>query len=149
MKNLTPNELETLKLVLRGKPHKQIALELGVSIPTVRTRMFRARAKLGASGLSEALFTSLKLGLLTLDDIDSRTSEVQARFNSTVYLARQTVRACYEDVDAAWDNFETALLKTNYNPSVEMYQVVMKTEALSLSLNALSKIVEITKWESK
>ena len=45
-RELSPRQLEILKLKRAGRTHRQIALGLSISLPTVSTHMFRIRQKL-------------------------------------------------------------------------------------------------------
>ncbi|QDV71880.1 helix-turn-helix domain-containing protein [Botrimarina mediterranea] len=47
--DLAPQQSRIVELILRGKPDKEIALELGLSVPTIRTYLRRAYRRLGAS----------------------------------------------------------------------------------------------------
>ncbi|MBW3095174.1 response regulator transcription factor [Bifidobacterium sp. 64T4] len=52
---LTPNEMTALNLTARGLSSKEVAKHMGVRPATVRTYTMRARSKLGATTLGEAL----------------------------------------------------------------------------------------------
>ncbi len=66
---LTEREMEILKLLAKGMSNKEIADKLSLSLRTIKTHMSNIFAKMSVASRSEALAESLRLGLLTLDDI--------------------------------------------------------------------------------
>ena len=63
---LTPRELDVLRLVAAGKPNKQIAAELVISERTVRTHVSRILRKLGLSSRTQAALWAVREGLVEL-----------------------------------------------------------------------------------
>jgi len=63
--NLTPRELDVLGLLAEGLQHEEIGRRLGISSETVRTHLRKASERLGASTRTQAVATSLRLGLIT------------------------------------------------------------------------------------
>lgn len=63
---LTPRELEVLRLVAEGLPNKTIAARLGVSEHTVKFHMNAVLRKLGAASRTEAVVRGTRLGLILL-----------------------------------------------------------------------------------
>ncbi|WP_432736103.1 response regulator [Maridesulfovibrio sp. FT414] len=63
---LTPRELDTLKLVAKGKSNKVIAEELFVSEATVRTHMTSILSKLHLANRVEATLYALREGIASL-----------------------------------------------------------------------------------
>jgi RNA polymerase sigma factor (sigma-70 family) len=61
---LTPREREVFALLVRGKPHKQIAHELGISDRTVKLHRHQIVQKLQIRSLAEAAVIAERLGLL-------------------------------------------------------------------------------------
>jgi PAS domain S-box-containing protein len=61
---LTPKELEALRLLASGKTNRQIAQELLVSVSTVKGHVARIIAKLGVSDRTQAAVRAVELGLL-------------------------------------------------------------------------------------
>lgn len=61
---LSPRELETLRLVVRGLTHQQIAEQMRISPRTVQLHADSIRSKLNANTISEAVFLATKAGLL-------------------------------------------------------------------------------------
>jgi len=61
---LTKREQEVLEWVARGVSNKKIALELGISEPTVKAHLVRIFEKLGVDGRTAAVMTALERGLL-------------------------------------------------------------------------------------
>ncbi|OGN88433.1 MAG: hypothetical protein A2158_01065 [Chloroflexi bacterium RBG_13_46_14] len=66
---LTPRELEILKLIAKGISNKEIAIELNISSRTVKSHMVDIFRKLDVSSRTEAVITSLRIGLINIDDI--------------------------------------------------------------------------------
>ena len=62
---LTPREKEVFALLVRGKPHKQIAYELGISDRTVKLNRHQLIQKLQVRSLAEAAVIAERLGLLS------------------------------------------------------------------------------------
>ncbi|MBI4285182.1 MAG: response regulator transcription factor [Chloroflexi bacterium] len=67
---LTGREIQVLNLAARGMSNKDIALALGLSIPTVKSYLVSIFSKLGVGSRTEAVFLSLRAGLITVDDIE-------------------------------------------------------------------------------
>ena len=61
---LTPREHEVFALLVRGKPHKQIAHALGISDRTVKLHRHQIVQKLGVRSLAELAVIAQRLGLL-------------------------------------------------------------------------------------
>jgi two-component system nitrate/nitrite response regulator NarL len=70
VENLTPRELDLLRLVAKGLPNKAIALALSVSENTVKYHLRSILQKLGAENRTEAVTAAIRSGLLdpTLSD---------------------------------------------------------------------------------
>jgi DNA-binding NarL/FixJ family response regulator len=64
-------ELEILKLAANGLSNKDIALKLNVSVRTVKGYLADVFSKLGVGSRTEAVMTGLRIGLLTMDDIEN------------------------------------------------------------------------------
>jgi FixJ family two-component response regulator len=64
---LTRREQEVFALLVRGKPHKQIAYELGISDRTVKLHRHQLVQKLRVRSLAEAAVIAERLGLLPQD----------------------------------------------------------------------------------
>lgn len=65
--HLTPRETEILKLVARGRANKEIARELKVEEPTVKTHVTRVLSKLGLASRTQAAIFAYKEGLVGLE----------------------------------------------------------------------------------
>lgn len=64
VKELSAREIEVLRLVASGKTDKEIALELSLSIHTIKTHLRNILAKLHVSGRKEAARTAKDIGLM-------------------------------------------------------------------------------------
>lgn len=65
----TSREIEVLKLLVQGKNNRHIALELDVSIRTVKGHLVSIFAKMKVKSRTEATLCALKRGLVTLDEV--------------------------------------------------------------------------------
>ncbi|GLZ13386.1 DNA-binding response regulator [Actinomadura sp. NBRC 104425] len=61
---LSPREIEVLRLVARGRTNAEIGRELFISAATVKTHLLRAYGKLGVSDRTSAVTTALERGIL-------------------------------------------------------------------------------------
>ncbi len=66
--DLTPRELEILKLLTKGLTNKQIGSALGISDNTARNHVFRIIEKLEVSDRTEAATTAIQRGLILIDN---------------------------------------------------------------------------------
>jgi DNA-binding NarL/FixJ family response regulator len=64
--DLTPRELEVLRLLAEGLPNKAIAAHLGISEHTVKFHVNSILGKLGAQSRTEAVARATRLGLVLL-----------------------------------------------------------------------------------
>jgi FixJ family two-component response regulator len=62
---LTPREHEVFELLVRGKPHKQIAFSLSVSERTIKAHRHNVMHKFQVQSLAELAVIAERLGLLT------------------------------------------------------------------------------------
>ncbi len=60
---LTPRQVETLRLAMQGKANKVIAREMDVSEATVKAHLSASFRALGVRNRTEAVFTAARLGL--------------------------------------------------------------------------------------
>lgn len=63
MKHLTQRELEVLKLIADGKRQKDVASQLNISVPTVRSHVANITNKLQANSLADLIKYALKIGI--------------------------------------------------------------------------------------
>jgi NarL family two-component system response regulator LiaR len=63
VEELTPRELEVLRLIARGRSNKVIALELGMAEKTVKTHVSHLLAKLGVADRTQAALYAVREGL--------------------------------------------------------------------------------------
>ena len=64
--DLTPREIEVLKLVAAGLANKEIAHRLEISDHTVKFHVASVMGKLGASSRTEAVTLGIRLGLIMI-----------------------------------------------------------------------------------
>jgi DNA-binding NarL/FixJ family response regulator len=64
-RELSPREVEVLRLLARGHTNQQIARELLLSTSTVKNHVQRILSKLGASDRTQAAIMAIKIGLLS------------------------------------------------------------------------------------
>ena len=69
---LTIKEQEILRLVARGLSNKEIAANIGISIPGVKSHLVAIFSKLNTNSRFETIIESLRLGILTVDDLKNR-----------------------------------------------------------------------------
>lgn len=69
---LTAREREVFFLLVKGKPHKQIAYELKISDRTVKLHRHQIVQKLGVRSLAELALIAERLGLLPTSEQNSR-----------------------------------------------------------------------------
>jgi len=67
LESLTPREAEVLEHLARGKPNRQIAQELHLSLSTVKRHVEHIISKLGVSDRTQAAIKALELGMVPLD----------------------------------------------------------------------------------
>jgi DNA-binding NarL/FixJ family response regulator len=67
---LTARELEVLKLAAKGLSNRDIALQLNLSLRTVKGYMVEIFSKLNANSRTQAVMIGLRCGLITSDDIE-------------------------------------------------------------------------------
>lgn len=65
--NLSPREMEVLKLVARGLSNKEIAAQLNLVVGTVKLHMVSIFTKLGVSDRTQALVTAVRRGIIEID----------------------------------------------------------------------------------
>jgi NarL family two-component system response regulator LiaR len=71
---LAVRELEVLRLAAQGMSNKDIALELKLSLRTVKGYLAEIFSKLRVGSRTEAVITALKAGILSLDDLEEEKS---------------------------------------------------------------------------
>lgn len=69
--HLTPRELEVLQLAATGMSNAQIASRLAFSVRTTQVHMSRIFEKLGACSRTEAVIAGLRLGFVSLQNLDA------------------------------------------------------------------------------
>jgi two-component system, NarL family, response regulator LiaR len=67
---LSSREMDVLRLAARGISNKDIAQKLGLSLRTVKGYLGELFLKLNATSRTEAVITSLRKGILSLDDLN-------------------------------------------------------------------------------
>jgi len=66
---LTPREMEVLRLVARGKSNKEIGVVLNISEATVKVHMTHILEKLEVTGRTEAIGVAVSRGLVDLEAV--------------------------------------------------------------------------------
>ena len=66
LEDLTPREIEVLRMMAEGLGNKEIAARLAISDHTVKFHISSILAKLGASTRTEAVTTGIRMGLILL-----------------------------------------------------------------------------------
>ena len=66
VEELTPREIEVLRMMAEGLGNKEIAARLGISDHTVKFHISSILAKVGASGRTEAVTIGIRMGLVLL-----------------------------------------------------------------------------------
>jgi DNA-binding NarL/FixJ family response regulator len=64
---LTPREVEVMRLIARGRRNKEIAAELGIGEETARGHVKNILSKLGLHDRTEAMAVALKRGIVHID----------------------------------------------------------------------------------
>ena len=64
---LSPRELEVLRLVAQGLSNKEIAARLGLVVGTVKIHVANIFTKLGVSDRTQALVIAVKRGIITIE----------------------------------------------------------------------------------
>jgi DNA-binding NarL/FixJ family response regulator len=63
---LSPREIDVLRLIAAGNANKQIAGRLGIAEDTVKSHITNILSKFGANDRTHAVTTALKRGLIEL-----------------------------------------------------------------------------------
>jgi DNA-binding NarL/FixJ family response regulator len=79
LSTLTTREAEVLTLLVRGYSNKEIALDLGISVNTVKYHVRSLLGKLHARDRTQAAIVAVRLGLVSLDSSFSRKNHVLDR----------------------------------------------------------------------
>jgi DNA-binding NarL/FixJ family response regulator len=66
VEELTPREIEVLRMMAEGLANKEIATRLGISDHTVKFHISSILAKIGASTRTEAVTLGIRMGLILL-----------------------------------------------------------------------------------
>ena len=66
LEELTPHEIEVLRLLAEGLGNKEVASRLGISDHTVKFHISSILAKLGAGSRTEAVTIGIRMGLVLL-----------------------------------------------------------------------------------
>lgn len=94
---LTQREIEALVLLASGHRYTTAAEKLGVSADTIRSRAWRATAKLGARSVMEGVAVAIRRGLLPeespLDVYERRLEEIAGMVGALAAEFRQARQA--------------------------------------------------------
>jgi len=66
---LTQREMDVLRLAARGHSNKEIALELSLSLPTVKAHLVSIFNKMGVGSRTEAILGALRRGWVAIEDM--------------------------------------------------------------------------------
>jgi DNA-binding NarL/FixJ family response regulator len=64
---LTPREMDVLRLLAQGLPNRKIAVQLTINERTVKYHVSAILAKLEAANRTEAVMRAIEQGLITLE----------------------------------------------------------------------------------
>jgi two-component system NarL family response regulator len=67
-RDLTPREVDVIRMVVRGKSNKEIGNVFNISESTVKVHMTHILEKLKVSGRTEAINVAVRRGLVRLED---------------------------------------------------------------------------------
>ncbi len=68
--DLTPREMDVLKLAARGLSNRDISLKLNLSLRTIKGYMVGIFSKMNAASRTEAVIKGLRSGLISAEDIE-------------------------------------------------------------------------------
>ncbi|MDZ8118439.1 response regulator transcription factor [Pontiella agarivorans] len=68
MSDLSPREIEVLKLLAEGHSNKEMAVMLGIADETVKAHLVNLRSKLGAADRTQAVVIAYEKGILHLNE---------------------------------------------------------------------------------
>jgi RNA polymerase sigma factor (sigma-70 family) len=88
LSRLTPREHQIFELLVRGKPHKQIAHALGTSERTVKMHRHNVMQKFRVQSLAELAVIAERLGLLSRDHRNDGLRHVATQSTPTTSNAR-------------------------------------------------------------
>ncbi len=74
--SLTPRETDTLRLVAKGHPNKEIAEELGVSEMTIKTHVSNILSKLNLQSRTQAALFALREGIIGIESLETLESHL-------------------------------------------------------------------------
>ena len=86
MENLTPRELEVLRLIAAGKSTKQIAAQLGIAFKTAVTHRSSIMSKLAAENSAHLITVAVACGLLDARDIHNRIAGTNGHTHSSTAI---------------------------------------------------------------
>jgi len=74
--SLTPRETDTLRLVAKGHPNKEIAEQLGVSEMTIKTHVSNILSKLNLQSRTQAALFALREGIIGIESLETLESHL-------------------------------------------------------------------------
>lgn len=74
--SLTPRETDTLRLVAKGHPNKDIATQLGVSEMTIKTHVSNILSKLNLQSRTQAALFALREGIIGIESLETLESHL-------------------------------------------------------------------------
>lgn len=67
---ISPREKSIIKYIAMGMSNKEIAQRLDMTVPAIKSNLATIFVKLGASSRTEAVFFSIKMGIINFDDLE-------------------------------------------------------------------------------
>ncbi len=74
--SLTPRETDTLRLIAKGHPNKDIAEKLGVSEMTIKTHVSNILSKLNLQSRTQAALFALREGIIGIESLETLESHL-------------------------------------------------------------------------
>ena len=84
--DLSPRQLEAIKLVSSGLSNQQVADKMGIHIGMLGRHLNLAREKLEAKTTNQAIYKACKSGLICLLIVSMQSGEMRSYFDSNIDL---------------------------------------------------------------
>jgi len=100
IEELTPREIEVLKLLATGLSTKQLSRSLGISFKTAACHRSRIMAKLGIHGIANLTRYAIQSGYVDLGGADGQGDQTQAKLFERIKITEAKYRQATEDYGA-------------------------------------------------